>query len=128
MKSLEGSRPGPRLPDSPATPCSQQDNKIKQEPKTPIVPRKTQVCVSVRRDAVPHVVAISPFLICVFFNPHLLHLTGCEVEEYGFLGQPGSEVPINTSLLNAFLKRQLRTVQTGRQGERGERETTESTG
>lgn len=70
MKSLEGSRPGPRLPDSPATPCSQQDNKIKQEPKTPIVPRKTQVCVSVRRDAVTHVAAISPFLTCVFFNPH----------------------------------------------------------
>lgn len=42
LKPLDGSRPGPRLPDSPAPPCSQQDNKIKQEPKTPIAPKKTQ--------------------------------------------------------------------------------------
>uniref|UniRef100_A0A8C9WU79 Bromodomain containing 4 n=2 Tax=Sander lucioperca TaxID=283035 RepID=A0A8C9WU79_SANLU len=42
MKPLDGSRPGSRLPDSPAPPCTQQDNKIKQEPKTPIAPKKTQ--------------------------------------------------------------------------------------
>ncbi|GAA6221675.1 bromodomain-containing protein 4-like isoform X1 [Lates japonicus] len=42
LKPLDGSRPGSRLPDSPAPPCSQQDNKIKQEPKTPIAPKKTQ--------------------------------------------------------------------------------------
>ncbi|XP_040891694.1 bromodomain-containing protein 4-like [Toxotes jaculatrix] len=42
LKPLDGSRPGSRLPDSPALPCSQQDNKIKQEPKTPIAPKKTQ--------------------------------------------------------------------------------------
>lgn len=44
LKSMDGSRPGSRLPDSPAPPCSQQDIKIKQEPKTPIAPKKTQVC------------------------------------------------------------------------------------
>lgn len=44
VKPLDGSRPFPRLPDSPAQPCSQQDLKIKQEPKTPIAPKKTQVC------------------------------------------------------------------------------------
>lgn len=48
LKPLDGSRPGPRLPDSPAPPCSQQDNKIKQEPKTPIAPKKTQVCASIK--------------------------------------------------------------------------------
>ncbi|XP_040001745.1 bromodomain-containing protein 4-like [Xiphias gladius] len=42
LKPLDGSRPGSRLPDSPALPCAQQDNKIKQEPKTPIAPKKTQ--------------------------------------------------------------------------------------
>nr|XP_046228147.1 bromodomain-containing protein 4-like isoform X2 [Scatophagus argus] len=42
LKSLDGSRPGSRLPDSPVPPCSQQDIKIKQEPKTPIAPKKTQ--------------------------------------------------------------------------------------
>ncbi|XP_023264614.1 bromodomain-containing protein 4-like, partial [Seriola lalandi dorsalis] len=42
LKPLDGSRPGSRLLDSPAPPCSQQDNKIKQEPKTPIAPKKTQ--------------------------------------------------------------------------------------
>ncbi|XP_049901610.1 bromodomain-containing protein 4-like isoform X4 [Epinephelus moara] len=42
LKPLDGSRPSSRLPDSPAPPCSQQDNKIKQEPKTPIAPKKTQ--------------------------------------------------------------------------------------
>ncbi|XP_032384391.1 bromodomain-containing protein 4 isoform X3 [Etheostoma spectabile] len=42
LKPMDGSRPGSRLPDSPAPPCSQKDNKIKQEPKTPIAPKKTQ--------------------------------------------------------------------------------------
>ncbi|XP_029356626.1 bromodomain-containing protein 4-like [Echeneis naucrates] len=42
VKPLDGSRPGSRLLDSPAPPCSQQDIKIKQEPKTPIAPKKTQ--------------------------------------------------------------------------------------
>ncbi|KAM4604470.1 bromodomain-containing protein 4-like isoform 2-T3 [Polymixia lowei] len=41
LKPLDGSRPSSRLPDSPAPP-SQQDNKVKQEPKTPIAPKKTQ--------------------------------------------------------------------------------------
>lgn len=42
LKPLDGSRPGPRLPDSPAPPPSQQDSKVKQEPKTPVGPKKTQ--------------------------------------------------------------------------------------
>ncbi|KAM4584542.1 bromodomain-containing protein 4-like isoform 1-T1 [Odontesthes bonariensis] len=42
MKPLDGSRPIPHLPDSPVPPCSQQDIKIKQEPKTSIAPKKTQ--------------------------------------------------------------------------------------
>uniref|UniRef100_A0A1A8HVU2 Bromodomain containing 4 n=1 Tax=Nothobranchius kuhntae TaxID=321403 RepID=A0A1A8HVU2_NOTKU len=42
MKPLDGCRPIPRLPGSPAQPCSQQDMKIKQEPETPIAPKKTQ--------------------------------------------------------------------------------------
>ncbi|XP_029909776.1 bromodomain-containing protein 4-like [Myripristis murdjan] len=42
LKPLDGSRPSSRLPDSPALPLSQQDNKVKQEPKTPIAPKKTQ--------------------------------------------------------------------------------------
>ncbi|XP_067354006.1 bromodomain-containing protein 4-like isoform X3 [Channa argus] len=42
LKSMDASRPGSRLPDSPAPLCSLQDNKIKQEPKTPIAPKKTQ--------------------------------------------------------------------------------------
>lgn len=42
LKPLDGSRPGPRLSDLAAPP--QQENKIKQEPKTPIAPKKTQVC------------------------------------------------------------------------------------
>ncbi|XP_029949883.1 bromodomain-containing protein 4-like isoform X2 [Salarias fasciatus] len=42
LKSLDASRPASRLPDSPAPPCSQQENKIKQEPKTPIAPKKPQ--------------------------------------------------------------------------------------
>ncbi|KAM3864552.1 bromodomain-containing protein 4-like [Diretmus argenteus] len=42
LKSLDGSRPGSRLPDSPALPSSHKDNKVKQEPKTPIAPKKTQ--------------------------------------------------------------------------------------
>uniref|UniRef100_H3CCY0 Bromodomain containing 4 n=1 Tax=Tetraodon nigroviridis TaxID=99883 RepID=H3CCY0_TETNG len=40
LKTLEGPRPGPRLSDLAAPP--QQDSKIKQEPKTPIAPKKTQ--------------------------------------------------------------------------------------
>lgn len=47
LKPLDASRTGSRLPDSPAPPISQQDIKIKQEPKTPITPKKTQVCMSV---------------------------------------------------------------------------------
>ncbi|XP_029992182.1 bromodomain-containing protein 4-like isoform X3 [Sphaeramia orbicularis] len=42
LKQLDGSRPGSHLADSPVPPCPQQDNKIKQEPKTPIAPKKTQ--------------------------------------------------------------------------------------
>lgn len=42
LKTVDGSRPGPRLSDLAVPP--QQDNKIKQEPKTPIAPKKTQVC------------------------------------------------------------------------------------
>lgn len=53
-------------------------------------------------------------------------LPGCEAEEHGFLGQPGSEVPVHTGLLSALLQRQLRTVPTCRPRERGERETAES--
>ncbi|KAM9856608.1 bromodomain-containing protein 4-like isoform 2-T2 [Aulostomus maculatus] len=41
LKPLDGSHPGPRLSDTLVAPCSQQDNKIKQEPKTPIAPKKT---------------------------------------------------------------------------------------
>lgn len=65
----------------------------------------------------------------VYYLPTFLCLPpGCEVKEHGFLGQPGSEVPVHTGLLRAILQRQLRTVQTGCQGERGERATAESTG
>lgn len=42
IKPMDGSRPISHLADSPAPPCSQQDNKIKQEPKTPIAPKKAQ--------------------------------------------------------------------------------------
>ncbi|MED6278840.1 hypothetical protein CHARACLAT_028168, partial [Characodon lateralis] len=42
MKPLDGSHPIHRLPNSPSPAASQQDNKIKQEPKTPIAPKKTQ--------------------------------------------------------------------------------------
>lgn len=48
-KPLDGSRTASRLPDSPAPPISQQDSRIKQEPKTPIASKKTQVCMSVLR-------------------------------------------------------------------------------
>ncbi|KAM4595691.1 bromodomain-containing protein 4-like isoform 1-T2 [Fundulus diaphanus] len=41
-KPLDGSRPIPRLPNSPSPAASQQDHKIKQEPNTPIAPKKTQ--------------------------------------------------------------------------------------
>ncbi|XP_034043675.1 bromodomain-containing protein 4-like isoform X2 [Thalassophryne amazonica] len=41
-KPLDVTRPGAGLPDSPVPPCSQQDVKIKQEPKTLIAPQKTQ--------------------------------------------------------------------------------------
>ncbi|KAM3623347.1 uncharacterized protein V6R79_009993 [Siganus canaliculatus] len=40
LKPLD--RPTSRLSDSPAPPVSHQDSKIKQEPKTPIAPKKTQ--------------------------------------------------------------------------------------
>lgn len=47
---------------------------------------------------------------------------GREVKEHGFLGQPGSEVPVHAGLLGALLQRQLWTVPTcrpreGREGE-----------
>ncbi|XP_045546674.1 bromodomain-containing protein 4 isoform X3 [Salmo salar] len=42
VKLLDGSRPGLRLPDSPAPPPSHQDSKLKQEAKTPITAKKTQ--------------------------------------------------------------------------------------
>lgn len=45
LKTLEGPRPGPRLSDL----APQQDSKIKQEPKTPITPKKTQVSTAARR-------------------------------------------------------------------------------
>lgn len=138
LKSLDGSRPGSRLPDSPAPPCSQQDNKIKQEPKTPIAPKKTQVCMSVRwednvHSCLPTLTITLLLPACLFSRLHFLPLSppllpGCEVKEHGFLGQSGSEVPVHAGLLGALLQRQLRTVQTSRQGERGERETVESTG
>lgn len=48
LKTLDGPRPGPRLSDLAAPP--QQDSKIKQESKTPIAPKKTQVCMGARRD------------------------------------------------------------------------------
>uniref|UniRef100_A0A8C2YYW4 Bromodomain containing 4 n=2 Tax=Cyclopterus lumpus TaxID=8103 RepID=A0A8C2YYW4_CYCLU len=41
LKLLDSSRPGHRLPDFPA-PLYTQDLKTKQEPKTPIAPKKTQ--------------------------------------------------------------------------------------
>lgn len=68
------------------------------------------------------------FFVVVFLPIFACVLPGGEVKEHGFLGQPGSEVPVHTGLVCAFLQRQLRTVQTGRQGEGGERETAESTG
>lgn len=42
VKSFEGPQPGCCLSDSPAPSCGQQDIKIKQEPKTPVGPKKTQ--------------------------------------------------------------------------------------
>ncbi|XP_064819337.1 LOW QUALITY PROTEIN: bromodomain-containing protein 4-like [Oncorhynchus masou masou] len=42
VKLLDSSRPGLRLPDSPAPPPSHQDSKLKQEAKTPITAKKTQ--------------------------------------------------------------------------------------
>ncbi|XP_056135842.1 bromodomain-containing protein 4-like isoform X2 [Lampris incognitus] len=42
LKPLDPSRHGSHFSDSPALPSSQQDNKVKQEPKTPIAPKKTQ--------------------------------------------------------------------------------------
>nr|XP_029513054.1 bromodomain-containing protein 4-like [Oncorhynchus nerka] len=47
VKLLDSSRPGLRLPDSPAPPPSHQDNKLKQEAKTPITAKKTQVRVRI---------------------------------------------------------------------------------
>lgn len=47
LKTLEGPRPRPRLSDLAALPL--QDGKIKQEPKTPIAPKKTQVCIRPER-------------------------------------------------------------------------------
>lgn len=46
IKPLDGSRPVPRLPNSSSPAASQQDIKVKQEPKTPITSKKTQVCTS----------------------------------------------------------------------------------
>ncbi|XP_068177120.1 bromodomain-containing protein 4-like isoform X2 [Antennarius striatus] len=45
LKPVDGPRPTPRLPESlaPPPPCSKQDGKIKQEPKTPVAPKKTQL-------------------------------------------------------------------------------------
>ncbi|XP_015238721.1 PREDICTED: bromodomain-containing protein 4-like isoform X3 [Cyprinodon variegatus] len=42
IKPLDGSRPVPRLPNSSSPAASQQDIKVKQEPKTPITSKKTQ--------------------------------------------------------------------------------------
>ena len=136
LKSMDGSRPGSRLPDSPAPPCSQQDIKIKQEPKTPIAPKKTQVCdetVMLLDTLQPHhtfvwFVCDISFHLNVFLTPSPRLLPGCEVKEHGFLGQPRSEVPVDAGLRRALLQRQLWTVQAGRQGEGGERETAESPG
>ena len=44
-KSLDSSRPGSRLPHSPAPPTSQHDVKVKLESKTQSAPKKAQVCV-----------------------------------------------------------------------------------
>ena len=69
LKPLDGSRPGSRLLDSPAPPCSQPDIKVKQEPKTPIAPKKTQVCM--RWKSTPHLV--SPLFSLTFsFSTFLL--------------------------------------------------------
>lgn len=99
LKTLEGPRPGPRLSDLAAPP--QQDSKIKQEPKTPIAPKKTQVCTGARRDE-EKLQLQQRHNSFVFLSL----LPGCEVKEHGFLGQPGSEVPVHTGL-SALLQRQL---------------------
>lgn len=64
MKPLEVSQPGSRLSDSPAPPCVQQDIKIKQEPKTPIAPKKTQVSVT-REDGAD---SFARFVTHIVFN------------------------------------------------------------
>lgn len=124
MKPLEVSQPGSRLSDSPAPPCVQQDIKIKQEPKTPIAPKKTQVSVT-REDGAD---SFARFVTHIVFNWVSFLPPGRKVKEHGLLGQPGSEVPVHTVLLCALLKWQLWTVQKGSQGERGEGETVKSTG
>lgn len=64
LKTLEGPRPGPCLSDLAAPP--QQESKIKQEPKTPTAPKKTQVCTGARS----HHGSCSPTLscFCLFFQ------------------------------------------------------------
>lgn len=140
---MDGSRPISHLADSPAPPCSQQDNKIKQEPKTPIAPKKAQVCRSLRweNNFISHIKPDCPswFLFSVlhfglFFKLDLVFLfvsflfIGGQDKEHGFLGQPGSKVPVHTGVLGALFKRQLWKIQAGREREGGERETAESTG
>lgn len=110
LKALEGSRLGPRLSD--LAPPPQQDNKIKQEPKTPIAPKKPQVCTTA--------LARAPASVLIPCLP-----PGCEAKEHGVLGQPGSEVSVHAGVLGALLQRQLRTVPTCRPREGGERATAE---
>lgn len=68
MKPLEVSQPGSRLSDSPAPPCVQQDIKIKQEPKTPIATKKTQVSVT-REDGAD---SFGCFVTHIVFNSYLI--------------------------------------------------------
>lgn len=140
MKPLDGSRPISRLPNSPSPPTSQQEKKIKQEPKTPIAPKKTQVCTHfMQRNKVSHLKRFALFSTSMTHVPFLNFLSiyakkmssfflEFEIKEHGFVGQPCSQTHVCTNFLTALIKWQLWAVQTSRHGERGEGETAESPG
>lgn len=120
--------PSPRLPSTTLPPARQQNQARAQNSYCPQEDTGVYECEKILHSAaLPFLVGLFS-LLQSYLTPSPHPLPGCEVKEHGFLGQPGSEVPVHAGLLRALFQRQLRTVQTGRQGERGERETAESTG
>lgn len=149
---MDSSRPVIRSSEPTGPPPSLQDkDKFKQESKAPTAPKKVQV--GVKKNKKQHFFQIisctsfsslymnfmcwylAMFLIGSRLTIDVAHLplcvcvcvcSGCETEEYGLVGQPGTEVHIYALICSEVIEWQFWAVPSCCTGEGGEGESPES--